>query len=282
MTKQKEALQIGEAAVADDRLSGWQGKEVEDFYDLIGEELVRETELDAESVDALGEETISVSDLAGSLKTWRFGHVIVDEAQDLTPMQWRMIKRRTTGGAITIVGDVAQRRQGLESWDSLVGHVYPDYENYELTINYRSPQTVQDMADRIAEKMGLASETTSIRSGDRPIAWSKVTDVVELLVAVNDCLIKSVGAERSAVIIDSDNEDPEWMAALHELAEESENISILTPLECKGLEFDHVVVVSADEMAARGSLSDLFVAVTRATKSLSITHKNTVPTWLVG
>ena len=267
--------------MADDRLSGWQGKEVEDFYDLIGEELVRETELGAEYVDRLGEETVSVSDLVESTKNWRFGHVIVDEAQDLTPMQWRMIKRRTTGGAITVVGDVAQRRQGLKDWDTLVGHVYPDYDRHELTINYRSPQTVQDIADRIAVEMGLEVETRSIREGELGVGWDKVTDESGLLKIVEKLQDHLANADRCAVIVDTELVAQSWVEVLQAQSQDKDYLTVLTPVESKGLEFDHVVVVSADALVAAERLPDLFVAVTRATKSLAITYENTVPTWLV-
>lgn len=267
--------------MADDRLAGWQGKQVEDFYDLIGEELVREKELDADYVDRLGEETVSVSDLVEESKTWRFGHVIVDEAQDLTPMQWRMIKRRTTGGAITIVGDVAQRRKGLEDWDTLVGHVYPDYHHYELTINYRSPQNVQDIADRISTKMGLDAQTTSIRSGDGPVDWTEVKDLEGVSAAVTSCLSKATDSDRCAIIVDLELVDVGWGKELRRIEAETPNLSVVTPLESKGLEFDHVVVVSGDKLSDRNQLSDLFVAVTRATKTLAITYENSVPSWLL-
>ena len=71
-----------------------------------GEDVTDESELGLQRVDQLTEEGATVVDLAGDQQFWRFGHVIVDEAQELSPMQWRMIKRRTQGGSITIVGDV--------------------------------------------------------------------------------------------------------------------------------------------------------------------------------
>lgn len=267
--------------VADDRLAGWQGKQVEDFYDLIGEELVREKELDADVVDRLGDETVSVSDLVEESKNWRFGHVIVDEAQDLTPMQWRMIKRRTTGGAITIVGDVAQRRKGLENWDTLVSHVYPDYHHYELTINYRSPQNVQDIADRISNRMGLEAQTTSIRSGDGPVNWIETKDIAKVAQVVSNCLSSAAESDRCVVIVEEELVDGAWVTELKEIEAETPNLSVLTSLQSKGLEFDHVLVISGDQLAAENRLSDLFVAVTRATKTLAVTYENTVPSWLL-
>ncbi|MDH3295024.1 MAG: UvrD-helicase domain-containing protein, partial [Acidimicrobiia bacterium] len=65
--------------------------------------------LDLEGVDAAQEEGATVVELVGQERSWQFGHVIVDEAQDLTPMQWRMVARRSSGGGLTVVGDLAQR-----------------------------------------------------------------------------------------------------------------------------------------------------------------------------
>ncbi|MBT5753985.1 MAG: UvrD-helicase domain-containing protein, partial [Acidimicrobiaceae bacterium] len=97
-------------------------------------------ELDLEDVDALGDKRITVSELAGENESWRYGHVIVDEAQDLTPMQWRMVMRRVRGRSLTIVGDLAQRSaSAVDRWEDVLPPELADAHRQDLTVNYRSP-----------------------------------------------------------------------------------------------------------------------------------------------
>ena len=115
----------------------------EDPYPFESEDDIEIRELDLESVDAVAEERVTIGELAGENASWRYGHVIVDEAQDLTPMQWRMIARRARGHSMTIVGDVAQRTTGeAGSWDELLPPEFGEVNRFDLSTNcllYTSP-----------------------------------------------------------------------------------------------------------------------------------------------
>ncbi len=259
--------------MADDRLTGWRKGQVEDFYDLIDEELVREDELNADYIDGLGEQTTTVADLAQDTKSWRFGHVIVDEAQELSPMQWRMVKRRSLNGAVTIVGDLAQRSLGAErSWQELLLDNFDDYSYRELTVNYRSPLEVNEVAERVLKRINPDfQQAKSIRSSGEPVAFTQTSEpasLVRLLDVVNG---ESLQGERIAVV------GPETtLDTLRHL----ETLHLFTPEQVKGLEYDVVVVANVDLWHLDEQLTDLYVAVTRATRALTVTFSEKLPSFL--
>jgi len=136
-------------------------------------------ELEVDRVDDVDEAGDTIAELASRQREWRYGHVIVDEAQDLTPMEWRMVSRRAIGGSMTIVGDLAQRSIGPPgTWkDNLPGRL-ADHSYAELTVNYRSPAEVNALASEIlADLAPNLRPSTAIRStGDRPTI-ERVEDV---------------------------------------------------------------------------------------------------------
>lgn len=221
-------------------------------------------ELEVDRVDDVDEAGDTVAELASRQREWRFGHVIVDEAQDLTPMEWRMVERRAIGGSMTIVGDLAQRSIGPPgTWvDNLPGRL-ADHSYAELTVNYRSPAEVNALASEIlAELAPSLRPSTAIRStGDRP--------TVERVDDVNVALPAIVEREMAAL--------PEGRASVIGIGLPSE-VEPLTPWEAKGLEFDTVVLVEpAAILAEEHGLSLLYVAVTRATHRLVIVHADPLP-----
>ena len=91
--------------------------------------------------------TLTIEERSRGERAWRFGHVIVDEAQDLTPMQWRMVSRRARGRSMTIVGDVAQRTVGESAtWDQLLPEELGEVRRFDLSTNYRSPEEITPWA----------------------------------------------------------------------------------------------------------------------------------------
>jgi DNA helicase IV len=196
-----------------------------------------------------------------------YGHVIVDEAQDLTPMQLRMIARRVREGAFTALGDVAQATGPVRyrSWGEVLPHLPRGAEANveELRHAYRVPREIMELALPLLEDIAPdVAPPIAYRTGAAPPDVRRV-DEAHLLVE----------AFRSAA------NAPEGLAAVilpEELADNvpsGELVPVLTPREAKGLEFDHVVVVEPALIPPR----DLYVALTRPTKTLVVLHARDLP-----
>ena len=238
----------------------------------------------------------------GEIRT--FGHVVVDEAQDLSPMQLRMLSRRSLSGSMTVVGDIAQATGGWapSSWNQVVEHL-PARRGWrlaELTVNYRTPSEIMDFAGVILEQfapgmrapeavrsVGEGPEFVSV-SGDAPFPSSalpaEVARVVEAEVARVGAADQSgtvgVVVPESLVrpVADSLRERrlPFGQAAGGAL---DFPIALLGITDAKGLEFDSVVVVEPSRLVAesRQGLRALYVAVTRATQRLVVVHAEALP-----
>lgn len=236
------------------------------------------SELELDRVDAAVEQGASVAELASDQRSWRFGHVIVDEAQDLTPMQWRMIARRTRGDSMTVVGDLAQRSIGEPGeWSD---HLPPSIRNVsyqELTINYRAPAEVNDLARAVLAQ--LAPKLTaprSIRSVGRSPKAVEVRSIALELPLLIDAAMDRLGTGSIVVICLDAEQDNEMNRALR-----ARDVTVLTPRQAKGLEFDAVFLVEpSDILAEPWGLSLLYVSITRSTQELSILYKNELPSVL--
>ncbi len=225
-------------------------------------------ELVLDRVDALEELGETVAELAALERDWRFGHVIVDEAQDLTPMEWRMVARRAIGGSMTIVGDLAQRAAGPPgSWGDHLPETLEEAEFTELTVNYRSPVEVAEIASAILAELapGLEAPRAIRSTGVEPEAV-RVGSLVEELETEISRWRATLTAGRMAVIG-------------HDVGLSSiDDVPVLTPIDAKGLEFDLVVVVEpARILDERHGLGELYVAVTRATHRLVVIHQRPLP-----
>jgi DNA helicase IV len=210
----------------------------------------------------------------------RYGHVIVDEAQDLTPMQLRMIGRRA-GGTFTILGDMAQATGPVtyRTWDELLAHLPngPDSEVVELRHAYRVPREIMDFAlPLLAHIAPDAEPPLSYRMGaDAP----RVVTTEEPLVRAFDEAAALAGNEGLIAVIAPASLRRAEEAAPASLFDES-RIPLLTPREAKGLEFDHVVVVEPAQIVEEGGergLRELYVALTRPTQSLVVVHSRPLP-----
>ncbi len=210
-----------------------------------------------------------------------FGHVIVDEAQDLTPMQLRMVARRARAGALTVLGDVAQATGAIaySSWDDVLPHLARGDEAIveELLHAYRVPREIMEVAlpllDTIAP--GVAPPI-SYRTGANAPTFRHVDDEHLLAEAFRESERLADADGLLAVIV------PEQLADA-ELAGTPlyESVPLLTPRQAKGLEFDHVVVVEPALIAASPQgLRELYVALTRPTKTLVVVHAQPLPTEL--
>jgi DNA helicase IV len=207
-----------------------------------------------------------------------FDHAIVDEAQDLSPMQLRMIARRAKGLGLTLLGDIAQGTGSVayESWDEVVRHL-PGGETAaleELRHAYRVPHEIMALALPLLDTIAPRTE--------RPLAYrTGAAEPVVRRVAEEELLREAyrvaggLAAEEGllAVIVPEALLEPA-------LAEPNafHGIALLVPREAKGLEFDHVVVVEPALVADRHQgLRELYVALTRPTKTLVVLHARPLP-----
>ena len=198
-----------------------------------------------------------------------FAHIMVDESQDVTPMQWRMLRRRGPQASWTIVGDPAQSSfpdpaQSAMAVNDLIG-TGPG-RTYHLTTNYRSPKEVFELAGRYIVNiepdadLPEAVRATGIAPDLRVVAtdgWPTAVDEI-----VGQCLPLTEGT--IGVIVPDSRAD-----ALADFAWPA-SVSVVTALEAKGMEYDIVVVVAPDEIVATtpGGARVLYVALTRPTQRL--------------
>ncbi len=206
-----------------------------------------------------------------------YGHVIVDEAQDLTPMQLRMIARRSQDGSLTLLGDVAQATGAVQyrSWEELLPHLSHGGEAVveELRHAYRVPREIMDVAlpllDTIAPDV---APPISYRTGASPPAIRHVEEEHLLAAAFDEAAALGEQGGLLAVIA------PEELVFEAPAGDLWDGIPLLTPREAKGLEFDHVVVVEPASIAASAQgLRELYVALTRPTKTLVVVHSRPLP-----
>lgn len=243
----------------------------EDPYPFESEDDIEIRELDIESVDAVAEARVTIGELAGQNESWRYGHVIVDEAQDLTPMQWRMIMRRVRGRSLTIVGDLAQRSASTTaSWNELLPDELSDAIRQDLTVNYRSPAEIHELAVAVlAEFAPSVAPSRSIRASGSMPQFSQVPSVVDAVAAATDQSLGSVNGQVAVIALDPANfsvvDDP------------AGRLRVLTPRQSKGLEFDAVVLVEPAEILADAGPASLYIALTRATQQLTILHQDPLP-----
>ncbi|MBW4721723.1 AAA family ATPase [Saccharothrix sp. SC076] len=225
----------------------------------------------------------TAAERAAADRTWTFGHVIVDEAQELSAMAWRTLMRRCPSKSMTVVGDIAQTGDigGASSWDEVLSpYVMDRWKLTELTVNYRTPSEIMAVAaDVLAGVDPDLAPPTSVRdSGHEP--WStRVADVAAALPAVVADEVAAIGAGKLAVIVPAARVD-ELRAVVPGASDDLEaQVVVLGVVDTKGLEFDSVLVVDPNGILAespRGA-SDLYVALTRATQRLGVLHADELP-----
>ncbi|MFJ6695410.1 HelD family protein [Streptomyces sp. NPDC091272] len=227
---------------------------------------------------------------AAADRTWAFGHVIVDEAQELSAMAWRLLMRRCPTRSMTLVGDPAQTGDaaGCGSWQEILEpYVGSRFEHTRLGVNYRTPAEVMDLAARVMRTADPSFEPpASVRStGVQP--WSRATTAHALPRTVAEAVTEALAGARSGgriAVVAPEGLLPALAAELPDASYGAEpdltaRVVLLAPHQAKGLEFDTVVVTEPDLIrsgSARG-LSDLYVALTRATQQLGLVHTGERP-----
>jgi hypothetical protein len=203
-------------------------------------------------------------------RSWAYGHVIVDEAQELSAMDWRMVLRRCPARSMTVVGDLAQTAApgGADSWAQVLDPVAAGrWRTARLTVNYRTPAPVMALAATFLPPG--AQPPLSVRdSAESP--WHAEAGDLAGLVRREEQLI---GAGRVAVIAPP-SRVAEAAAALglSPGPDLDAPVAVLTPAQSKGLEFDSVIVIdpAGIEQASPRGRADLYVALTRTTRRLGL------------
>ena len=221
--------------------------------------------------DRFGErDTRELAERAAADRDWTYRHVVVDEAQELSEMDWRVVMRRCPGRSFTVVGDLAQRRSaaGATSWDTMMEPYVPARWVYRsLSVNYRTPAEIMTVAAALlAEFAPGVQPPESVRAcGVAP--WSRLVTEDELASAIEEFVRDEADREGTSVVIGPPGVPGAVLAS-----------------ETKGLEFDAVLVVEPDRILADGprGAAELYVALTRATQRLGVLHRNPLPQALIG
>ena len=258
--------------------------------------LMSAEELAEQNQEQEGRQT--AAERATSDRTWAFGHIVVDEAQELSPMQWRLLVRRCPLKSFTIVGDIAQTSSvaGANSWQGALAPMFGDrWQLEELTVNYRTPSQIAEAAVRMANAAGLVvSAPKAVREG----RWAPIIDevadggIVDRLVETLPEELEALDGGLLAVIADGALL-PAATAALRGVygrrigtgaGSYEQDIVVISPREAKGLEFDGVVVLEPSVMLnhEHGKVGDLYVAMTRATQRLRLIASQPVPAGIAG
>jgi DNA helicase IV len=279
--------QLAEAQDALDILTGSAPQDLEDELDP--EILMAYDLIDAEQLASRQTETrrATTAERAYGDRTWTFGHVIVDEAQELSAMAWRMVMRRIPNRWMTIIGDTAQTSDeaGTRSWgEVLEPYVAKRWQFKELSVNYRTPSEIMEYAARVLDEIGNGEKApTSLRSnGIEPVAIRADSDApADIIDAVRRAVELAEPDGLTAVVV------PDHLREVVDAAlspdrfalEDREPPRVYTVRSCKGLEFDTTIVVepaAVIDQSPRG-LSDLYVALTRATQRLVVVHRDDLP-----
>lgn len=215
-------------------------------------------------------DTRDLVERAAADRDWTYRHVVVDEAQELSEMDWRVLMRRCPGRSFTVVGDLAQRRSvaGATTWEDMLEPYVPGRWVYRsLSMNYRTPAEIMTVAAALlAEFAPGIQPPESVRAcGVRP--WSRRVTEDELPVAIEEFVRNEAARVGTSVVIGPPGV-PGAVAAS----------------QTKGLEFDAVLVVAPERILADGprGAAELYVALTRATQRLGVLHRGPLPQALTG
>jgi DNA helicase IV len=271
------------------------GSRTQEFEDRDTEEsevLAAHDIIDAERFAERHQETDtrSAAERAAADRTWAFGHIVVDEAQELSAMAWRLLMRRCPSRSMTLVGDPAQTGDaaGCDSWQQILDpYVGERWELARLGVNYRTPAEIMEVAADVRRMTDpLFEPPRSVRStGTGPVV--RAVEPAALTRATAQLAAEHPGEGRLAVIA-PDGLLPALAAELPDASwgvtpDLTRQVVLLTARQAKGLEFDTVIVVDPEailDSSPRGT-NDLYVALTRATQRLGIVRNAAVPSRLV-
>ncbi|TQK51760.1 DNA helicase IV [Streptomyces sp. SLBN-118] len=246
--------------------------EFEDKQDIdedASEVLAAHDIIDAERMAERQEEADhrSAAERAAEDRTWAFGHIIVDEAQELSAMAWRLLMRRSPTRSMTLVGDPAQTGDlaGCDSWQEILApYVQDRWQLARLGVNYRTPAEIMEYASerRRATDPGFEPPHSIRSTGVEP--WERTLPLGEVArIAAEEA------PEEGRLAVIAPRELHAGLAGLEGNdgpLDLSRTVVLIDPRQAKGLEFDTVLVVDPDRMSA----NDLYVALTRATQRLGI------------
>ncbi|MFW0791551.1 HelD family protein [Gordonia sp. CPCC 205333] len=271
---------LAEAQDALDILTGSAPQDIEDELDpeiLMAYDLIDAEQLAARQVES---KRMTTAERAFEDRTWTFGHVIVDEAQELSAMAWRMVMRRIPNRWMTVIGDTAQTSDvaGTTSWRAVFEpYVANRWQLHELTVNYRTPAEIMDYATGVLAGISRSLHApTSLRSnGIKPVARNVIA--AQRVSTAMKIAIEADWPGLTAVIVPDALLD-EAAIALN-ASPNAPDVKVHNVVECKGLEFDNIIVVEPAELISespRGN-SDLYVALTRATQRLVVVYAHELP-----
>jgi DNA helicase IV len=213
----------------------------------------------------------SQRDLSADESYGDYAHVVVDEAQDVSPMQWRALGRRARSGTWTVVGDWAQSvwphpEETREAVDAIAGR--RRVRRHELTTNYRTSTEIAALAAQVLQLIDPgATPPAAVRStGHDPVVRTGLTD---LDAAVRDAVDEVLDQVTGVIGVVATADD---VAGLRALLGDVPRLQVLDTWQAKGMEFDGCVVVSPEHIAVEtpAGLRSLYVAVTRATQRLVV------------
>ncbi|RJO78479.1 DUF2075 domain-containing protein [Nocardia panacis] len=218
----------------------------------------------------LERDTRAVAERAAADRDWTYRHIVVDEAQELSEMDWRVLMRRCPSHSFTVVGDLAQRRSpaGATSWATMLEPYVPGRWAYRsLTVNYRTPAEIMAVAAAVlADFAPEVGPPDSVRAcGVRP--WSRQVTADDMPSAIEQFVREEAEHVGTSVVI-----GPEGVPGA------------VPPAQTKGLEYDAVLVVEPERILAEGprGAAELYVALTRATQRLGVLHREPLPRALAG
>ncbi|MFE3543268.1 RNA polymerase recycling motor ATPase HelR [Nocardia sp. NPDC059177] len=218
----------------------------------------------------LERDTRELAERAAADRDWTYRHIVVDEAQELSAMDWRVLMRRCPGKSFTIVGDLAQRRSaaGATSWKTMLDPYVPDRWVYRpLSVNYRTPAEIMAVAAAV-----LGDFAPEIRPPESVRAcgvapWSRKVTADELPSAIEEFVRTEADREGTSVVI-----GPPGVPGT------------IPASATKGLEYDAVLLVDPERIITDGprGAAELYVALTRATQRLGVLHEGPLPPVLHG
>ncbi|MGA0323435.1 MAG: HelD family protein [Ilumatobacteraceae bacterium] len=220
-----------------------------------------------------------------------YGHIVVDEVQDLSPMELKMVSRRSLNGSMTVVGDIAQATgpSAPSDWTDVLEHLPSRREPrvIGLSVGYRIPQQIMNLANRVmaAAAPGLRAPA-SVREGDTDPHIIFTPDLCQV-VAEEARRLSDELASGSVAVVATDDRCDEIVAALHDAGVEhgraaaglGRGVTVVPVSVVKGLELDGVIVVEPADIVESNDrgLRSLFVALTRSTQRLSVVHSRPLP-----
>lgn len=219
-----------------------------------------------------------------------FGHVVVDEAQELSPMQWRMIYRRVPSKSVTVVGDPAQTSSpaGASDWSTALYPFVGDRWTIErLTVNYRTPTKVMQVANEVLDAYGIPyDQCSTVREGKWPVETVHCSVITPETVAEQVTRISELVTSGTLAVITHEDlvsttqaAAELYRSATNDLETSRLEVNTMCPQDSKGLEFDAVLLVEPRLIATNDVRpgQDLYVAMSRPTQILTVLYSGELP-----